>query len=337
MDLLDLPKTELHLHLEGAIPPQALLQLIHKYGGAQEVPDLERLEARFRYRDFPHFIKTWLWMIRCLREYEDFRLIAAAVARQLAAQGVRYAELHFSPGDHQPRGLELQPLAAAIRAGFNDATADGQTHPAVRANLIVDLVRNYGPERGARRLEQAAEVADETGIVGIGIGGGEHGFPPEPYAPVYRRAEALGLHRVAHAGESAGPESIWGAVKTLGVERIGHGTRAFEDPALVAYLSEAGIPLEVCPTSNVCTGVVATLRDHPLAKYHRSGVRVTLSSDDPTMFGSDIVAEYRQARDVLGLGAADLVQIARTGFEVAFLSDDERTALLAEFDRAVAT
>ena len=144
------------------------------------------------------------------------------------------------------------------------------------------------------------------------------------------------MHRVAHAGEAAGPESIWGAIKFLGVERIGHGTRAIEDPALLTFLARERIPLEVCPTSNVRTGVLAVLHDHPLATYLRAGIPIALSSDDPAMFGSDIVNEYRQARDVLGLSGDDLIQIARAGFEVAFLSDAERSALLAEFDQVVA-
>ncbi|MAG36256.1 MAG: adenosine deaminase [Dehalococcoidia bacterium] len=328
MDLLALPKTELHLHLEGAIPQQTLLQLVHKYGGVDEVPDLEALQAKFRYRDFAHFIATWIWMVEYLREYDDLQLIATGVARALIAQGVRYAELHFSPSDYERHGLRLQPLALAVRAGLHEAARQPGASLASRFGLILDLGRDNGPEQGMRWLEEAAEVAAEAGILGIGLGGSEQRFPPEPYEPVYQRAEALGLHRVAHAGEAAGPESIWGAIKALGVERIGHGTHAIEDPALMAYLVQERIPLEVCLTSNVQTGAVATLRDHPLATYLRAGIRVTLSSDDPTMFGSDIVAEYRQARDVLGLNDDDLIQVARTGFEVAFLSDVERSELL---------
>lgn len=336
MDLLALPKTELHLHLEGAMPQQTLLQLVHKYGGADEVPDLDALQARFRYRDFAHFIATWVWMVGYLREYEDFRLIATGVAQDLIAQGVRYAELHFSPSDYERHGLRLQPLALAVRAGLDEAIRKSGVTLASRFGLILDLGRDNGPEKGMRWLEEAAEVAAEAGILGIGLGGSEQRFPPEPYQPVYQRAAALGLHRVAHAGEAAGPESMWGAINALGVERIGHGTRTIEDPALLTFLARERIPLEVCLTSNVRTGVLAALHDHPLATYLRAGVPVTLSSDDPAMFGSDIVNEYRQARDVLGLSGDDLIQIARTGFEVAFLSEAERSELLAEFDQVVA-
>ena len=171
MDLLALPKTELHLHLEGAMPQQTLLQLVHKYGGADEVPDLDALQARFRYRDFAHFIATWVWMVGYLREYDDFRLIATGVAQDLIAQGVRYAELHFSPSDYERHGLRLQPLALAVRAGLDEAVRKSGVTLASRFGLILDLGRDNGPEKGMRWLEEAAEVAAEAGILGIGLGG----------------------------------------------------------------------------------------------------------------------------------------------------------------------
>ena len=256
MDLLALPKTELHLHLEGAMPQQTLLQLVQKYGGTAEVPNLKALQAKFRYRDFAHFITTWVWMVKFIREYEDFRLIASGVAQDLTAQGVRYAELHFSPGDFERHGLRLQPLALAIRAGLHEASQKSGSPLESRFGLILDLGRDNGPEKGMRLLEEAAEVAAEAGILGIGLGGSEQLFPPDPYRPVYQRAAALGLHRVAHAGEAAGPESMWGAIKSLSVERIGHGTRAIEDPALVTFLARERIPLEVVSDQQLAYGGV---------------------------------------------------------------------------------
>jgi adenosine deaminase len=241
----------------------------------------------------------------------------------------------FSPGDFQRQGLHLQPLAKAIRAGLDDASKDGNNGSEIEINLIVDLVRDCGPTLGARWLDETVEIARETGIVAIGLGGPELEFPPEPYAPVFRRAEALGFHRVAHAGEAAGASSIWGALKSLGVERIGHGTRSFEDPALVEYLYRQRIPLEVCLTSNVYTGVVNTLRSHPFLSYFQSGIPITLSSDDPAMFDTDIIAEYEKAQSEFGLVDAELIRIARTGFEAAFLNDTDRLKLLKEFDSKV--
>ena len=334
MDIAGLPKTELHLHLEGAIAHEILLDLVHKYGDAKIVPDLETLKTRLKYREFAQFVEAWIWKNTYLREYEDFRLIARPLSRELAAKGIRYAELSFSPGDFQRQGLHLQPLAKAIRAGLDDASS-GVNGSQTKINLIVDLVRDCGPTLGARWLDETAEIARETGIVAIGLGGPELEFPPEPYAPVFRRAETFGFHRVAHAGEAAGASSIWGALKSLGVERIGHGTRSLEDPALVEHLYRKRIPLEVCLTSNVCTGVVATLRSHPFLSYFRSGIPITLSSDDPAMFDTDIVAEYEKARAEFGLTDTELIRIARTGFEVAFLSEEDRAALLKEFDSKV--
>jgi Adenosine deaminase/Phosphorylase superfamily len=202
MDIAGLPKTELHLHLEGAIAHEILLDLVHKYGDGKIVPDLETLKTRLKYREFAQFVEAWLWKNNYLREYEDFRLIARSLSHELATKGIRYAEVSFSPGDFQRQGLHLQPLAKAIRAGLDDAWSDSNNGPQIKINLIVDLVRDCGPTLGARWLDETAEIACETGIVAIGLGGPELEFPPEPYAPVFRRAEALGFHRVAHAGDS---------------------------------------------------------------------------------------------------------------------------------------
>jgi adenosine deaminase len=337
MDIAGLPKTELHLHLEGAIAHEILLDLVHKYGDEKIVPDLETLKTRLKQSEFAKFVEAWIWKNHYLREYEDFRLIARSLSRELAAKGIRYAEVSFSPGDFQRQGLHLQPLAKAIREGFDDASRDSDNGSQIKINLIVDLVRDCGPTLGARWLDETAEIARETGIVAIGLGGLELEFPPEPYAPVFHRAEKLGFHRVAHAGEAAGASSIWGALKSLGVERVGHGTRCFEDPALVEHLHRNRIPLEVCLTSNVCTGVVDTLRSHPFPSYFQSGIPITLSSDDPAMFDTDVVAEYEKARTEFGLTDTELIFIARTGFEVAFVSEEDRVALLKEFDSKVQT
>jgi adenosine deaminase len=336
LDIAALPKTELHLHLEGAIPHETLLTLVYKYGDRKIVPDIATLQAKLTFREFSEFVEAWIWKNNYLREYEDFRTIATSLAHELAAKKVRYAEVSFSPGDFERHGLHLQPLAKAIRAGLDAASGDRCTASNTKINLIVDLVRDCGPMMGSKWLEETVEIARETGIVAIGLGGPESEFPPDPYAPVFRRAEAFGLHRVAHAGEAAGPASIWGAVKSLRVERIGHGTRSFEDPALVKHLHNERIALEVCLTSNACTGVVHTLRNHPFPSYFHSGIPITLSSDDPVMFGTDINAEYEKAQREFGLTDFELIRIARTGFEVAFLSESDRSSLLKEFDSKAA-
>lgn len=326
LNLRTLPKTELHLHLEGAIPAAVLLDLIRKYDGASETPDVARLAERLIYRDFPHFLDTWRWMCGFVRENADFTLISYEVAKGLAEKNVRYAELHFSPPDFLQHGMNISSIAKAVRAGL-----DAAGEPEVA--LIIDLCRQYGPEKGLRWLAEVVEIAEEVGIVGIGLGGPEHLSPAEQYAEVFRVAENHGLRRVAHAGEAAGPESIWAALNALGAERIGHGTTAVMDQHLMRHLRATGIPIEVCPKSNVCTGVVERIEHHPVRQLFDFGVGITLSSDDPTFFGTDIVSEYQLLRDALQFSDADLARIARNGFEMAFISPERRVELLRDFDQ----
>lgn len=268
-----LPKAELHLHLEGAIPRATLWELVKKYGGDPETTSLDKLDERFRYRDFPHFIDTWNWMVGYIREYEDFPFIAEAVARDLVAQNIRYVESFYSPGGFALDGREIQKITEAIRSGLDKVSG-------VRVNLVADLIRDLGPDYAMKSLEDVHEVKG-FGVIGIGIGGAEQKYPPEPFAAVYERARKLGFRTSAHAGEAAGPESVWGAVRSLKVDRVGHGTRAIEDPALVEYLAKTGIPLEVCPISNLRTAVVPSLEAHPVRKYSEAGIAVTISTDDP--------------------------------------------------------
>ena len=319
-DWFDLvPKVELHLHLEGAIPLPALWQLMGKYGGDNEVPTAEALERRFAYRDFPHFIETWHWKNRFLKEYEDFTLIAEAAARDLADQGIHYVEAFFSPPDFARHGLEPGGLAAAIRAGLDRV-------PEITVALVADLVRDTGPAQAARTLAAVAE-AREHGIVGVGIGGSEQRFPPEPFAAVYEDARRLGFRTSAHAGEAAGAHSVWGAINTLRVDRIGHGTRAEEDPALLAYLAAEGVPIETCPISNVRTGVVGSLEAHPVGRYLERGLRVTVNTDDPKMFGNTLAGEYRALVERCGWTRDDVRRTILHAVDAAWLDAGGKDAL----------
>jgi adenosine deaminase len=302
-----------------------LLELIHKYEGPNEIANLSHLAARLTYRDFPHFLDTWRWMCGFVREAADFTRIAQGVAKQLRAQNVLYAECHFSPPDFFRHGLTISEIAMAVREGL-----DSVAEPKVA--LIFDLCRQYGPAHGLRCLAEVIEIADAAGIVGVGLGGPEHLASAAPYAEVFQVAGAHGLRRVAHAGEAAGPESIWAALEVLGAERIGHGTNAVLDHDLMCHLRDNSIPLEVCPTSNVCTGVVPTLEQHPVRQLFDFGIPITLSSDDPTFFGTDTTGEYQLLRDRFGFSDDELARIARTGFEVSFTSSQTRTSLLSEFD-----
>jgi adenosine deaminase len=323
--LAALPKVELHLHLEGAIPHDALWQLIAKYGGDADVPNLAALERRFVYRDFPHFIETWIWKNRFLREYEDLTYVAEAVARDLAAQNLRYVEAYFSPSGFFGCGLETQRQFEAVRAGLNRV-------PELEVALIADVSRDDGPARAERTLAAAAEVLD-LGIIGVGIGGSEQSYPPEPFAAVYERARQLGLHTTVHAGEAAGPASVWGAIDVLRAERIGHGTRAREDELLLDALAQRAIPVEMCPISNVRTGVIASVADHPLRRFRERGIAVSVNTDDPKMFGNCLVDEFVALEECQGLTRDDVRSLILAAVDASWLPA-ERKRRLAEECRA---
>jgi adenosine deaminase len=320
--LARLPKVELHLHLEGAIPHSALWQLIEKYGGDPRVARAEDLPGYFQLRDFPEFIEKWVWKQGFLREYDDFELIARAVAADLARQRIWYAEAHFSPTDISAHGLKVQEIAAAIRRGLAGV-------PDVVVGLIADVVRDTGPERAARTLEEVAEVAKSAGVLGIGLGGSEQLFPPEPFATVYERARELGLRTTAHAGEVAGPESVWGAIRVLRVDRIDHGTRAVDDPALLAYLVEQRLPVTSCPGSNVATGAVASLAAHPIRRLFDVGVLVGVNTDDPAMFDLSMAGEYRALSDTFGFNEGEIRRLVLNAVDSCWLPDQHRAALRA--------
>lgn len=317
------PKVELHVHLEGAIPHEALWELIQKYGGDPSVPNIEALKRRFVYTNFSEFIKTWSWKNQFLREYEDFSFIAEVTARDLMAQNIRYAEMFFSPSLFLRRGLDVQNVTEAVRTGLNRAAG-------IDITLIADLVRDYGPQVEAGTLAKLSEVRDQ-GIVGIGIGGSEERFPPEPFEPLYREARRFGFRINAHAGEAAGAGSIWGALERLHAERIGHGTRAHEDIMLVEYLVETQIPLEMCPVSNVRTGVVDKLVDHPICDYFKRGMAVTVNTDDPKMFGTSLAHEYRSLVEECGFTRSDICKLILTAIESSWLPDDRKHSLQQSF------
>jgi adenosine deaminase len=319
----DVPKVELHVHLEGAIPHTALYELIQKYGGDPTVPDIAALAKRFEYRNFSQFIETWIWKNNYLREYEDFSFIAEMTAAEMARQNICYAEMFFSPSIFARKGLQVQELVRAIRSGFSRV-------PQIEIALIADLVRDYGPNSEIAMLPQLEEVRD-LGVIAIGIGGSEHEFPPRPFKLLYEEARKMGFHTNAHAGEAAGAQSIWDAIHHLGVERIGHGTRAREDGNLVEYLAEHKTPLELCPGSNVRTGVVRNLSEHPIREYFERGLIITVNTDDPKMFQTSLAEEYRQMEHVFGFAKSDICQIILQAIQSSWLPDEKKKALAAEF------
>lgn len=321
-----MPKVELHLHLEGAIPLDAMWQLIERNGGDAEVPNPEALADKYRFTDFSHFIDTWVWKLRFHRSYDDYTFMAEAVAGDLARQNIVRAEAYFSPTDVRDHGLEPGPLAVAVRRGLDRV-------PTVSVGLIPDLVRDTGPVMAARTLDALLEVREEAGIVGVTIGGSEQSFPPEPFEAVYRSARRAGLQLTAHAGEAAGPSSVRGAIDVLGVDRIGHGIRLVEDPALLDRVVETQIPLEVCPTSNLRTGVVASWDHHPVRTLIDAGANVTISTDDPAMFDCTLAGEYQALHEHLGYPRSTLVRLAQNAIGAAWIDQETRSALSDQLNR----
>ncbi len=319
-----LPKVELHLHLEGSIPIETLWELVTKYGGDPTTPDIDALRRRFVYRDFEQFLATWVWQAGFIRDYDDFTSIAEAVAHDLARQNIRYVEAFYSPGDFGRHGLETLPLTEAIRTGLDRVTE-------VEVKLVADLVRNYGPERGAVTLSEIRE-AQSLGVSGIGIGGHEADYPATPFADVFEEARGMGFHTSAHAGEGAGPESVWGAVRDARAERIGHGTRAVEDDSLMDYLAEHQIPVEACPISNVRTAVIPSVAQHPIREFMARGIPVSVNTDDPAMFGNSLADEYAALERELGFTPDEIRALILSGVATSWMPEDDKARMTREFE-----
>jgi adenosine deaminase len=318
-DLLSLPKVDLHVHLEGSMRASTVVELAARHG--VELPEGLR-EGRYEFRDFRHFIDEWVAGLECLRRPEDFRRIAYEFCEDQAAQGVRYAEVSFSLPEHASRLSDWDGPVLAVLEGF----ADGERDLGVICRLEVDVVRGLPFELSRLAMEAAVRHRDD-GVFAVGLGGDER-HPAERYAGIFREAKASGLRSLPHAGETAGPASIRGAIDALGADRIGHGIRILEDPELVTEVRERGLALDVCPTSNVMTRVVPSIEAHPLLRLLEVGLVVTLADDDPAMFSSPLPGEYALARGALGLTDEQLAGLALAGVRASFA--DERTKMLLE-------
>ncbi|MBB6118531.1 adenosine deaminase [Nocardiopsis algeriensis] len=318
----DLPKVELHVHLEGSMPPETLFDLARRHGMEDIPATLEELRSWYAFSDFPHFVEVYLASVRTLREEEDFALLASVVAERLAAQNVRYAELHVSLYTHLMRGVP----ARVVFDGIESARRQAEREHGIQLRWIPDFPGDFGLTSAEATVEAVLRDAPPS-TVGFGVGGVE--TPLEQYAEVFGRARAAGLASLPHAGEHGGPERVREALDALAAERIGHGIDAMKDPSLVARLVDAQVPVDVSPTSNVCTRAVEEIGAHPLPRMLEAGLLVTLNSDDPTMFGTDLTGEYLAAHG-LGLSAADLVRLAANGVRASYLGAARRHALLSE-------
>jgi len=323
-----LPKVELHLHLIGAASPEAVLTLARRHpdGGVPTQP--EALRRFYTFTDFPHFLNVYMRVNLLVRTGADVVTLLDGLGCDLAARTVRYAEVQVTPVRNRMAGIGFDDLAQALVDGRELV----QRRHGVELGWIFDADAALGLPGAVQTAEFAIDYRPE-GTIGLGLGGPELGVRRADYAPVFRRIRDAGLHSLPHAGETVGPDEVWSALRALGAERIGHGIGAAADPALLDYLAESRIALEVCPTSNVRTGAVATLGEHPLPALLDAGVPVTLATDDPGMFGTDLNAEYLLCHTHFGLTPSDLTALARTGAQAAFCSERSRQALLAEIDQ----
>ena len=327
-----LPKAELHVHHVGSASPRAVAALAARYEGSTPVPaDPDLLAEYFTFTDFAHFITVYLTVVDLIRDATDVSMLTYDVARSLAGQQVRYAELTLTPYTSIVRGIPAEEFCAAVE----DARRRAQAELGVTLAWCFDIPGEDGVPAADLTLDVATRIRPD-GLVSFGLGGPEEGVPRDQFAPHFQKARAIGLHSVPHAGESTGPESIWAALAQLGAERIGHGIAAAQDPRLLQHLRDHGITLEVCPTSNVCTRSVPSLAEHPLPTLVAAGVPVTINSDDPPMFSTTLNREYAIAADLLGLGPAGVADLARAAVRASFLAEGGRDALLAEIDAYVA-
>jgi adenosine deaminase len=322
-----IPKVELHVHLEGAIPLPTLLAFVRRAGAEPEIRTVDELRARLAYPDFQGFLETWVWKNSFIAEVEDFAGMAYDVLAGLHAQNVPYVEMHYSPGDYRDRGFTVDDVTGAVLAGASRARDDF----GIRCALIADLLWGADVEESWRWMEDATPYLGR-GVVAVGLGGSEGKSPARAYAELFREARRRGFRLTAHAGGALGPASVRAVIDELGVERIGHGVRAVEDPALLELLKERRIPLEVCVTSNVMTGVYPSASAHPIRSLVEAGVTVTVNSDDPTMFHTTLSDEYLILLQDLGFGFADLRTLSLNGVDASFLPEAEKAPLRAKFE-----
>nr|WP_153427146.1 adenosine deaminase [Streptomyces alkaliphilus] len=326
-----MPKAELHVHHVGSAAPHTVAALAARHPDSPVPKDPQALAEYFTFRDFAHFIEVYISVVDLIRDPEDVRLLTYEVGRDLADRNVRYAELTVTPVTSTRRGIAPEAFLEAIE----DARVALERDRGLVLRWCFDIPGELGLPAAEETARMACELRPE-GLVSFGLGGPEIGVGRAQFKPFFDRAIAEGLHSVPHAGESSDAASVREAVEALRAERIGHGIRVVDDPALMEELAERGIPLEICPTSNVATRSVPSFAGHPLPRIAAAGVPFSINSDDPPMFGTDIDREYLIAGELLGLDEAGLAELARSAVRQSFLDPAGRTRLVAEIDAHLA-
>ncbi|MFN0085579.1 MAG: adenosine deaminase [Blastocatellia bacterium] len=330
-----MPKVELHVHLEGSIRPGTLLELARRNEIALPADDVEGLRRWYRFTDFKHFIEIYLAISACIRTPEDIELIARDFLQGQADQNIRYSEVTFTPYTHfsTNRRIPFDEQLDALTRGREW----GARELGVECGWVFDVARNVRPTEHALIVAEWAIAGRDRGVVGFGLGGLEAGNPPEWFAEAFRRTRAAGLASLPHAGEVAGAESVRGAVESLGADRIGHGVRCLEDPSLVEIMRRRQIPLEVCPTSNLCLGISPTLARHPLPLLLEQGLYVTINSDDPPMFNTTLTDEYLRIAETFSFGAETIRQFSLNAVRASRLPGGKKDQIEQEIQKEFTT
>jgi aminodeoxyfutalosine deaminase len=324
-----LPKAELHVHHVGSASPRIVAELAARHPDSKVPTDPEALVDYFTFTDFAHFVDVYLSVVDLIRTPEDVRLLTYEVARDLARQQVRYAELTITPFSSTRRGID--------ELAFMDAIEDARKAAEAEFGTVLRWCFDIPGEAGLEAAEETTRLATDDrirpeGLVSFGLGGPEIGVPRPQFKPYFDRAIAAGLRSVPHAGETTGPQTVWDALTHLRAERIGHGTSSAQDEKLLAHLAEHRIALEVCPTSNIATRAVRTLDEHPIKEFVRAGVLVTINSDDPPMFGTDLDNEYAVAARLLDLDERGLAALAGNAVDASFLDEAGKARIRAEIE-----
>ncbi|WP_018587833.1 adenosine deaminase [Salinispora arenicola] len=328
-----LPKVELHVHHVGSASPRIVAELAARHEGRSPVPaDPAALADYFAFRDFAHFVEVYLSVVDLIRDQEDVWLLTHEVARELARQQVRYAELTITPYSHVNRGIPAPAFCEAIEDARKRAAADF----GIELRWCFDIPGEAGLPAAEETLRISLDERPD-GLISFGLGGPEVGVSRPQFKPYFDQARAAGLRSVPHAGETTGPQTVWDALRDLAAERIGHGIAAAEDPKLLEFLAERQIALEVCPTSNVRTRAVPRIEEHPLPRLVEAGLLVTINSDDPPMFGTTLNDEYAVAARLLGLGPQGVAALARNAVVASFLDPASKQRIAGEIDAHLAT
>lgn len=322
-----LPKVELHLHLVGSASVDTVLALARRHPDGGVPTEETRLRSFYEFTDFPHFIATYGKVNRLVRTGSDVTALVVGAAADLARHTVRYAELTVTPLAHRLAGVDPDELAEALTTGRRRAAEEH----GVELAWIFDIPGGLEQPSSLETITWTLRHLPE-GTVGLGLAGAEIDVPRQDFRQSFAMAADAGLRLAAHAGETTGPEAVWAAVHELDAERIGHGVSAVRDPRLLRFLAEHDIPVEVCPTSNIRTGAVRTMAEHPLPWLLDAGVPVTIATDDPGMFDTDLTSEYLVCHEQFGLGRGELTELARAGVRAAFCPRERKAELLAELD-----